>query len=649
MTLTQTNPANQTNLRKLDKFLGLILIASALAVSLYLIIKANRDLLYPYALFMDERVTYDGVKKILHPDSLISLLDLIIDGEDHRYGRILWNLSAFFSAIPEKFWGSHAQVFSTRMTQAIFQLVSYLILLFYFANFWIIRGIGLWALVTLPETVYFSTMPKPEPILLFFLSIFLILSFKYSFKFGYHWIFLGISLSLKISVVPIIPLFLFLALINLIKDPSWVTFPLNIRFLDRYRAELLLKATLIVVGLYQIFGSLLIGLKGNQSRVYQLFFEWSDILNSTFNLSLSSETVIFICMIIPLIFGIIILTLSFLISYTQKSNLVRISTLLKTLLIFIGGMAISTPALLLKVPKGIMFWLGHSAYSAIHNSNDQDLETGLQTFFSWINFIVEKWTSVNSEILIMFFWLSSLIICFSIILSIKLLNSTESKSLTFFENSKEIILLLVAFLFASPIVFKVQQLWSHYLHFGSVFFTVSVLISSNKILLYKHAKPFYKRIVLFFIAVLVLIYSIGVWPQLLNDMMTKFSLLSQRTNTSSFVEESRKYTFLTNFFDEISNQYPNPVVIAFDRSLFVPESTDKWEIEEFYTTMRWDISHDFVIMNRLQKDQKKYVDGSLEEHLILSENKACDIKPCYRELGSPHPDLLILERIDSFH
>ena len=158
MTPMQIDLVGQTNLKKLDKFLGIVLIASALVVSLYLIIKANRDLLYPYALFMDERVTYDGIRKILHPDNLIYLFDQIIDGEDHRYGRILWNLSALFSAIPEKLWGSQAQVFSTRMVQAIFQLVSYLLLVFFFTTSWTIRGLGFWVLVTLPETVYFSTL-----------------------------------------------------------------------------------------------------------------------------------------------------------------------------------------------------------------------------------------------------------------------------------------------------------------------------------------------------------------------------------------------------------------------------------------------------------------------------------------------------------
>ncbi len=642
----QIDLVGQTNLKKLDKFLGIVLIASALVVSLYLIIKANRDLLYPYALFMDERVTYDGIRKILHPDNLIYLFDQIIDGEDHRYGRILWNLSALFSAIPEKLWGSQAQVFSTRMVQAIFQLVSYLLLVFFFTTSWTIRGLGFWVLVTLPETVYFSTMPKPEPIWLFFLSIFLILSFKNSFKFGYHWFFLGIVFATKITAFLIIPIFIILATINLLKDPNWISLPLDSRFLDQNISKKLLKYILIIFGLYQVFGSILIGLKGEQSRIYQLFLKWSDILDSVFKLSIPSNIIILICMIIPFLTGITFLSLPFLIDYLRRNNLNRLSTLLKTLLVFIAGMAVTTPALILKLPKGLLFWLGHSTYSAVGpDLNSKSNQSALETFYSWINFIIHKWTSVQPAVLILIFSLSILIIFFSVTFSIRSIKFNEFISLSFFGKFAEGILFTIAFFLTVPILFKVQRLWPHYLHLGSIFFSLSVLVGCDKLLKHEYRKLLYKRLVIFFLVTFATFYSIGVWPFLLKDMTNALTLLSLRTSTSSYIERSNQYNFLINFFNEEQKRYSNPMVIAFDRSLFVPESTKVWKIEEFNTTMRWNVSHDLVVMDRSY--DKKYVNGKMEDHLASSESETCNIKPCYRELTSPYDDLLILKQINS--
>jgi len=53
---------------------------------------------------MDERITFDGVRNILHPDSLRHFIWSVFDGGDHRYGRSLWNSMAIFSFVPRFEW-----------------------------------------------------------------------------------------------------------------------------------------------------------------------------------------------------------------------------------------------------------------------------------------------------------------------------------------------------------------------------------------------------------------------------------------------------------------------------------------------------------------------------------------------------------------
>lgn len=67
-----------------------LLVLSAL---IYYSIAANFDLTAGrFSLFMDERITFDGVKKILHPDGFRSFIGSVVGG-DQRYGRSLWVLN----------------------------------------------------------------------------------------------------------------------------------------------------------------------------------------------------------------------------------------------------------------------------------------------------------------------------------------------------------------------------------------------------------------------------------------------------------------------------------------------------------------------------------------------------------------------------
>lgn len=197
---------------KMNIFFGgkLIFSGSFLICCLYLcfqIVMANLDLSDGrFALFMDELLSFDGIQKIYHPDSIRDFFHSIFNGGDHRYGRIFWNINALFSYIPYLVFGEKGQIISTRMLQSFLLLFSYYLLCRYFIKNYYLKRILFLTLLLLPTTAYYTHMPKPEPIQFFCLCQFLLFSISNSFKphKQYRWFFLGLAFGAKISSLPFV-------------------------------------------------------------------------------------------------------------------------------------------------------------------------------------------------------------------------------------------------------------------------------------------------------------------------------------------------------------------------------------------------------------------------------------------------------------
>ena len=169
----------------------------------FITLMINKDLrVGPYMLFMDEKIIFDGVARILHPNSLIGLFQNVVDGGDQRYGRILWNLAALISFVPERIFGEPGQIVATRMLMASMVGLGLLILVYSFIKNKILRIIALASGLIAPFTLYYSSMPKPEPILILSLALFVKFHKQYEFERNFYWIFLGIFLGAKISSLP---------------------------------------------------------------------------------------------------------------------------------------------------------------------------------------------------------------------------------------------------------------------------------------------------------------------------------------------------------------------------------------------------------------------------------------------------------------
>jgi hypothetical protein len=170
----------------------------------------NSNNLDPRYLFIDEQITFYPVAKILNPSGLDEFLWLISDGADYRYGRILWNAIALIAAIPTELFGVAGQIVAARELGTVFLLSSYVLLVFGFIKTPSLRFFALLILIFLPYNSYYMSMPKPEPLMVFAISLFLYLNSKNFFSPGSpSWILVGIAFGAKISfIIPAMILFL---------------------------------------------------------------------------------------------------------------------------------------------------------------------------------------------------------------------------------------------------------------------------------------------------------------------------------------------------------------------------------------------------------------------------------------------------------
>lgn len=180
----------------------------------YFNIYANTDLaLGRFVLDMDERTAFNGVQKILHPINLENFFWSVRDGIDHRYGRIFWNSMAVASYLPEKIYGETGQIIASRGLQVLLLFLTACLLSYSLVNTWQARFAIFMAIFTIPFSAYYQTNPKPEPIQLFFISVFICYYFKKRMIFGKYWIFLGLAFGAKISTLPAVAIFFIASLL----------------------------------------------------------------------------------------------------------------------------------------------------------------------------------------------------------------------------------------------------------------------------------------------------------------------------------------------------------------------------------------------------------------------------------------------------
>jgi hypothetical protein len=667
MTLTQANPANQTNLRKFDKFLGLVLIASALLVALYFTTKANLDLTEGrYALHGDERITFDGVRKLLHPGDLLTFIDTVIDGKDtpypHIYGRILWNISAIFAFLPERLWGVSGQIIATRFTHAIIQLLAYGLLVFTLIRFWILRGLALLLLVALPYTAYFATMPKPEPIQLLCLALFLAFSAKNQFRFGYYWVFLGLAFGAKISALTIIPLFIAFALLVQTSKFDWVDFPVP------ENQTWLLKKTfrlgLILLGIYQFIHAILIFLRNGNTYIIEAISDNIDKIarRSLYVSDLISKTpkssIVYSCIVSILLLGFTLISIPYLTRYLERKSLSYTHSHLKAVGLFLLGFCVAIPAIFFRFPLGLFQWFFSTFLTRSHESDDKSI-----TIYSWVKYIFSDYLPVPPFLLFFLFlgiFSVFLLLLIYIIRNLKSMKASRQGCQNLVCEFHPFIPLLISLFSTFPIFVSADRLWGHYLHVATVFFAIAIFTCCENLLISNLQTHSYRRWVLTLVVSILSVQTLITVFYMMPAMATEMNSYAQRTSTPEFQQQNAEYDYLVNLFQSKASSEAKSLNIYGSVALFIPDSTKDWKVtyfSDYILDWQWQAKPDLVVMyrrnNPLLLHQPPSTSASYElwlaakdamvEHLSTAD-QTCAVKPCYLELSSPHPELLILAK-----
>jgi len=668
MTHTQANPANQTNLRKLDKFLGLVLIASALLVALYFTTKANLNLAQdPYFLPGDERITFDGVKELLHPESFLAFIDTIIDGRNnpypHIYGRILWNISAIFSFLPEKFWGVSGQIIATRFTHAIIQLLAYGLLVFTFIRSWILRGLAILLLVALPYTAYFATMPKPEPIQLLCLALFLAFSARNQFRFGYYWVFLGLAFGAKISALTLLPLFIGLGLLGQISQVDWVDFPVSERQTGLLKKSF--RLSLIILGIYQIIHATILFLQGNDAYIVR---EISNNIEkiarrstyvSNFIYKVPESLIVLSCIVTILLFGLSLIFIPTVTKYVEQRCWKRLHAYLRVFGVFTLGFCVAVPTVFFKFPLGLTKVFFSTFLTTSHGSDDISI-----TIYSWVKYIFLDYISAPPFLLI----LLSFAICAILILSLspliknlKAIEATRGNFQRIINEFYPFILLLVPLFCVVPIFLFVDRLWGHYLHVGTIFFVVAFFLCCETLLIPNIQIHLPHRWVVILVVSVLSLQTFITFFYMVPAMAAEMNTYAQRTTTPEFQKRKAGYDYLVSLFQSKASLKGKTLNVycslGFIRqsgiNMLCPEPikyTKYWTVKGFNGYfLDWQLEPDLIVMyreNTQDSDSYKFwlaAKTTMLKH-VSNADQTCSVKPCYLELSSPYPELLILAK-----
>lgn len=638
----------------LDYPIGIALITSAIAIAIILSIRANTDLAEGrYALFMDERITFDGVRTLLHPKSIRSLIDSVIDGGDHRYGRILWNASAFFSLLPERAWGIGGQIVSTRLTYSIIQLAAYWIFIFSFIKNWTLRGVGLLLLVALPYSAYFATMPKPEPIQALFLAFFLAIAAKKSFQFGYYWLFLGLAFGAKVSTVTLVPLFFGLGLIGQKYQQDWVGISVPKRLSIETRLPTQIICTFL--GSYQIFAAVYAFAKTNEDPfIEKLTIKISEIIIWQPISEASVSLMFFICRIF------LAMTLIFaptLIRYLASNKHYKIVKIIKSIGMLVLGFCVSVPVVFFKFPRGVLTWLSSTFLNTSHGSDDASINIQ-----SWMQYILNDYLPIPAYWTILF--LLANILCF---VSVALLLRAEACNIGGIHNrlrcvtdkSHSLVLLACSVLSIFPIILSVNRLWGHYLHLGTIFFVVAMLTCYEELASYEFSKPGLRRLIRFLLALLITTQVLLIFTNMIPSMALDMNRYANRTATKEYEKKKEEYTYISSLISQRSAGKNMPIKAHIGADIFIPEGDEQIQIAEIFGFFsQWDANADLIVFYRSKSPLSKkpsitsaMYDPWLAAHKafvehLSTDDKVCLLKPCYTEMSTPYPELVVLSRID---
>lgn len=584
MTISSKNIYNSKS-----EIIWLFLFVAVTCFYLALAIQANSDLLDGrFVLFMDERITFDGVNNILHPEGIKHFFWSILDGNDHRYGRSLWNTIAIFSFIPELIFGEAGQILAGRMTQVVILVSAFILLSVTFVKHWALRFFLLTSLLALPYTSYYMTMPKPEPLQILFVALFLYFFNKKTMELGKrYWIFLGLAFGAKISTLPLAGIFILIASLQYFPNP------------DAQELSAKLSKTLLY-----FFVGLGVSVPILLPVIFATYLSFKVGNKISAKIHINKLVAIFVCF---LIFNVIAKGITYI-------------TITKS---------------------GMGIWLSQTFGNSKHGTDLNSIGFG-----SWVDFFFSNWLIAPKEVTIL---LSVSCITLSIIF---LTQSLKEKHLRQrFIQSTPLILIVGGGMLNLLIFVAVHRLWGFYLFPGMVLIIVGIFsvverftIIDNSIvgsyIKLKRVPSYYLSLL---VLLLILVVTFNWW---LPNSVTSYENLSLRSESKEYKKNYSAYLKITELLDYYGKNKKNQLIVLYDPVLFPVKSNNSYKIIPFWGPhANWKYSPDIIIFSEihtLKNDLSQHtkspnyksmlIERSSYEKYVIREGESCLYEKCYQRL-----------------
>lgn len=569
----------------LNEKLWLFLSCALISVYVLLATWANFDLSAGrFALFMDERITFDGVRHILHPEGIKDFVLSVVHGGDHRYGRSLWNSIAIFSFIPERLFGETGQIIAGRTTQVVILISAFVLLTITMVKHWFFRFLLLATLLAMPYTAYYMGMPKPEPLQILFIAIFLLFFKKNSMSLkGRYWIFLGLAFGTKISTLPIV-LVIFSA-----------SFIYYWKIFDYKKFTLELTATL---------GYFLLGLA---------------IAVPILVPHLIVSILVFRCLIefIKNKFE----------HYQWAAGMICVITL-----IFLNSFASAFLVLKFRLKTPLSVWFQSTFLSTNHSSDSISIN-----FASWVHYLFSSWLIAPTTLTYLAIGLTFSITVYA-----------ARRALTL-----PIIVILSGLVLNLAIFIAVHRLWGLYIFPGTILMAVGVysLFEFNIININKSNKKdellvkFVNSASLFNLLIFVIICTFWWLP----GSLIEYKANASRSKQLDYFNQYRSYLEITNFLTKYSDNKLMQINVAYDPWLFIPYTTHKYKIIEFWWPYTfWQDKSDVIVLSAERRkgrdmaiDSPEYRDFKLDldgyARHVVNARQQCTEAPCYvKQIALPN-------------
>lgn len=575
---------------------------SIVIISWLLMIIPNSDLvLGRWALDMDQQILFDHLKKIFHFDSKEQLFSFIYKGGWPNYGPIFFNINAIVCLLPKLFFGDLGVIFAARMSGAFFMIASLVFLTTTFLKNWKLRSFCFLVLINVPGVSYFMCDPKPDPIQLFFLSLFFYFFKKNEFSLSkYYWIFLGISFGTKISA------FLFLILLPIFSFYYVFT-------KQSFRTAL----TKVPKTIFFIFLGLAISspfLFPNFFLSYMIFIFIKYVFLKNMNGKLYLDTLLSLALIILNIIVTAILHNSFAYA-TNASN-----------------------------------WFINTFLSTQHPADHQSIN-----FFSWLNYFFTA--CLGDSILI-----NASLLMSSILIIFKGFNLYFKNFQLNKNNFSAFLILFLGIITILTFFINVKRLWLWYLTPWIICIIIGVF-SIFEIAYEKNgftSKIKYRQILTNFIPIVFIFLVIGTMQNWMFKNWIYYKEYSLRTKSEFFQKEKRSYLTILDFLNAESSQKRYPITVAYDSFLPIPDKNSRFFTHRFFEPFeKWDVKYDAIILSeRIKKrvqqnpDPKTYEYNQLliekagyEKHVLIDEEN-CEHNNCFKRYINLENGGEILLRID---